>query len=266
MDRSTHRRRVFTAVSLLALLALAVGLGGWYLFAAVLAASVLALAEFYQMIWPVSRLWTKIAGVLFGAGLIYACRDQTLAGPALILGGSFWFIALVLLLRFNDEGGDSWHDLLGLTAGLVYVPLTLQFFFAFSRHETILVLLAAMVADTAAYYAGSLCGKRKLWPEVSPKKTWMGLFGGILGAVAVVVGYGFFFGKDAAWPSWAFLGLALGVAASLGDLFESALKRRFGSKDSGALLPGHGGMLDRIDGLLLATACYALARMFHAWF
>ena len=265
MDRPTHHCRIFTAITLLVHLALAVGAGGWYLFSAVFVASLVALAEFYHMIWPTSRMWAKILGVLLGAGLLWACRDQTLAGPALILGASFWLSSLMLLYRFNDKAGACWPELLGLTAGLVYIPLTLQFFFAFSLHETILVLLAAIAADTAAFYAGSAWGKRKLWPEVSPKKTWIGLFGGILGTVLVTTAYGQAFGTPGIWP-WVYLGTALGMAASMGDLFESALKRRFGTKDSGSLLPGHGGMLDRIDGQLLATACFAFSRVLHAWF
>ncbi len=265
MDRLAHRQRVFTALSLLLLLGLSVGLGGWVLFAAVLAAGLVALAEFYHMIWPTSRMGAKILGLVLGALLLWICRVQSLAGLALILVGSFWLLAFLVLYGFNEDQGASWPDLLGLPVGLLYIPLTLQFFFTFSSQETVLVLLAAITSDTAAFYAGSWLGGRKLWPEVSPKKTWAGLSGGLLGTMAVTTAYGLFFGQSGPW-ALAGLGLVLGLGAVLGDLFESALKRRFASKDSGCLLPGHGGMLDRIDGLLLATALYALIRLFHPFF
>lgn len=265
MNSIVHRQRLITGCVLTVLLGAAVGLGGWYLFAAVMAASLLALGEFYQMAWPVSRLGVKFLGLLLGALLIFASQASTLAGPALVLLGAFWAMSLLLLGRFNTEAGRSWPDLLALPVGLIYIPLTLQFFFSFSIQETALVILAAMGSDIAAFYAGSAVGGRKLWPEVSPKKTWSGLFGGLTASVVLCLLMGLVFGKTGAW-SFVWLGLGLGTAAILGDLFESALKRRFATKDSGCLLPGHGGMLDRIDGLLLVVAVYVLVRTFHPFF
>lgn len=112
--------------------------------------------------------------------------------------------------------------------------------------------------DTCAYFAGRAIGGPKIWPAVSPSKTWAGLIGGMIGAAAVSVAI-------ARWAHWAqpplvmaLLGAALAVVAQAGDFLESWLKRRAGIKDSGNLLPGHGGVMDRIDGLVPVAIVVAL--------
>jgi phosphatidate cytidylyltransferase len=107
--------------------------------------------------------------------------------------------------------------------------------------------------DTGAYFAGRLIGGPKLAPRVSPNKTWSGAAGGVIAGVvagsAVVVLAGI------TWrPTHAAIALLVAVAAQLGDLLESGIKRRFGVKDASALIPGHGGLMDRVDGLLVAAA------------
>ncbi len=117
-------------------------------------------------------------------------------------------------------------------------------------------------ADTLAFFAGRAIGGPKLAPRWSPNKTWAGFIGGIVGAAA-----------SGAVMAWAFalpfiagaalLGAALGVVAQGGDLFESWIKRRAGAKDSGTLIPGHGGVLDRLDGLIFATPAFAVFALVH---
>jgi phosphatidate cytidylyltransferase len=119
------------------------------------------------------------------------------------------------------------------------------------------LLVSVWATDVGAYFAGRLIGGPKLAPRWSPKKTWSGLLGG---AIASAIGsYAVMLGWPIVPPIVAgALGLALAVVAQAGDLFESAIKRHFGVKDSGALIPGHGGLLDRIDGLLFAAPALAL--------
>lgn len=120
----------------------------------------------------------------------------------------------------------------------------------------IFVLLVVWAADSGGYFAGRAIGGPKLWPRVSPKKTWAGAIGGFIGSLAVAVGFAAFdVGK---MVPLLLLGAALSIASQLGDLFESAVKRRFGVKDSSQIIPGHGGLLDRLDGFVAAIVLAAL--------
>jgi phosphatidate cytidylyltransferase len=122
---------------------------------------------------------------------------------------------------------------------------------------TLFVLIAVAVTDIAAYVSGRTIGGPKLWPEISPNKTWSGLLGGITAAGFAGLLFSFFTGSGT--PLWlASLGLATGLVAQCGDLAESALKRHFGLKDSGSLIPGHGGFMDRMDGIVTASVLAAL--------
>ena len=121
----------------------------------------------------------------------------------------------------------------------------------------LLVLVLVWIADTAAYFVGRTWGRRKLAPAISPGKTWEGALGGLMGAAlyAIIVG---FFTQRGAWVGLVATAVVLGMVSIVGDLFESAAKRQAGVKDSGTLLPGHGGILDRIDS---ASATLPLAAL-----
>jgi phosphatidate cytidylyltransferase len=118
------------------------------------------------------------------------------------------------------------------------------------------VLLLVWTVDTAAYFVGRAVGGPKLAPRISPNKTWSGLAGGVAGAT--LVGLVFALAVPVATP-WIFVAIsaALALAEQAGDLFESAVKRRFGVKDSGSIIPGHGGILDRVDGLIAVAIVVA---------
>lgn len=146
-----------------------------------------------------------------------------------------------------------------LGAGLFYVGLAMVALV--SLHASagagalILVVAVVVAVDVGAYFVGRAVGGRKLWPAVSPGKTWAGLWGGVAAAMAVG-GVAAVLWRGPAADTIA-LCLALGLAAAAGDLLESGVKRRFGVKDSSTLIPGHGGFLDRLDGLLAALLLFA---------
>jgi len=122
---------------------------------------------------------------------------------------------------------------------------------------TLFVLLSVIVTDIGAYASGRTIGGPKLWPSVSPNKTWSGLIGGVLAASLAGGLFAWVSGTGSA--SWlASLGLVLGLVAQGGDLTESALKRHFGVKDSSNLIPGHGGVMDRMDGIVTASVIAAI--------
>ena len=120
----------------------------------------------------------------------------------------------------------------------------------------IFVLLVVWVTDIGGYFAGRSIGGPKLWPRVSPKKTWAGAIGGFVASLVVACGFvAFDLGKAASLLP---LGAVLSIVSQLGDLFESAIKRRFGVKDSSHIIPGHGGLLDRLDGFVAAIVLAAI--------
>ena len=126
---------------------------------------------------------------------------------------------------------------------------------------TFMLFAATWAADIGAFAVGSTLKGPKLWPRFSPNKTWSGFVGGLAAAMAagaLMAALPYF--QLSLWAA-AFVGLAVGLATMAGDLWESALKRRFGVKDSGDLIPGHGGLLDRVDGLMFAVVVMAIARL-----
>lgn len=119
------------------------------------------------------------------------------------------------------------------------------------------VMVVVWVTDSAAFFTGRVIGGPKLWPSVSPNKTWSGSIGGLAGGLVAGLVYAVLAGANPL--GWiAVLSLALSVACQAGDLFESALKRRYDRKDSSGLIPGHGGLMDRLDGLIAAVLVAAL--------
>jgi len=120
----------------------------------------------------------------------------------------------------------------------------------------ILIFLVVWVTDIGGYFAGRGIGGPKLWPRVSPNKTWAGAVGGFAASLVVAAGFALF-GLGRAGPLLV-LGAALSIVSQLGDLFESAVKRRFGVKDSSQIIPGHGGLLDRLDGFVAAVVLAAI--------
>jgi phosphatidate cytidylyltransferase len=129
------------------------------------------------------------------------------------------------------------------------------------RETAIWIVLCIWATDIGAYMTGRLAGGAKLAPRISPGKTWSGLVGGMAWAAVASAAVGYFFGLGRTIPL-AVIGALLAVVGQTGDLLESAAKRKAGVKDSGALIPGHGGLLDRVDGLIAALVVVALLRLF----
>ncbi|MBV8938531.1 MAG: phosphatidate cytidylyltransferase [Alphaproteobacteria bacterium] len=191
-----------------------------------------------------------------------------------VMAGGIWFIALIILAALQmirewdgltaHETGYGWK-----AAGMVYVALPCITLF-WLRSMTVpdvpnagikLVLypiLIVIAADTAAYFAGRRIGGPKLAPVISPNKTWAGFAGGVI-AAALAGGLCISFSPYPASVGGGLgIGILLAAVAQAGDLFESWLKRRVGAKDSGMLIPGHGGLLDRVDGLVFALPVFGI--------
>ena len=205
-------------------------LGGWWLFTLVTVAAVVAVHEFVTTARPLRPLGAAIYG-----GVLLALFGAQSGGIVWLLAGflATFVLGFVLLLRqMHDQG----------------------------RLLAFAVVLTVFAADTLAYFTGRVAGRHSLAPRLSPKKTWEGLVGGTLAGVFVSF-ISLYDTRDEYLCVWQaiVLGLVVVVAAVLGDLFESALKRDLEVKDTGRLLGGHGGVLDRVDALLFAApAAYFL--------
>ncbi|CAK7053963.1 MAG: hypothetical protein DELT_01131 [Desulfovibrio sp.] len=254
--------RVITGVILGAVLLACLFLGGVYLRVAVAVVSGLALYEFFQMFWPgAKKICTKTFGIFLGL-FIFCPVAGDLALPV-ILALAFLWAALSFLVDYGrGNDGARLETYAPLPLGLVYIPVILSLALPLSLKEQFLVVAAAIASDTFAYYTGCLFGKHKIWPRVSPKKSWEGSIGGFAGSVLVTVliaclpyGDGPLHGGNIV--AWICIGAVLNVAAQFGDFFESALKRTRNVKDSSGILPGHGGILDRIDSILFTVAAYS---------
>jgi phosphatidate cytidylyltransferase len=206
--------------------------------AAVAISVVVAYLGHYYITWPV-----VIAGALAAALMARGAVERRADAAYGVIYIAPAVIAMIWLRRM--DAGLSW---------------------------TLLLFTVTWFADIFAFAVGSLLKGPKLWPRYSPNKTWSGFFGGLvaasLGAIGIVA---LSFALPAlpdlhlAWPVAAVIGLLGGLATMAGDLWESMLKRRFGVKDSGDLIPGHGGMLDRVDGLMFAAIVVAGARLIDQW-
>ncbi|MFP4316963.1 MAG: phosphatidate cytidylyltransferase [Desulfovibrionales bacterium] len=261
MTMTSHAQRILTALIALPLIGAAVYQGGVLLFFVLLVVSSLGLWEFYSLFWEHKEaIVLKGLGILTGGLVLYAGYHERLWMVMVILLAFFWLLNLIFMVQLGSGKNQHQYDrLMVLFSGQIYLPLLLMLALWLSAVEIVFVLVAAFATDTGAFYAGSYLGKHKLWPAISPKKTWIGSIGGCALCILATTAIGLSFGQ-ADWPVWIAAGFLLSIAAQVGDLFESALKRSLRVKDSGHVLPGHGGILDRIDSLLLALPVYLLLR------
>lgn len=252
-------RRLYTAAALIpAVYIIIVHLAPWALTLLLIAVGSLALIELYRLSFQ-SRLNHVLVGVGSATFVLTLARSHvSLTLPELLLGGAF---AIAVTASFVTTSGHRWNDALITMFGVLYVGVTLSTIVSTRSLPTgeFLVLFLAVVtwaSDTGAYYAGTLWGKHPLLPSVSPKKTVEGVLGGLVLAVAAALLAQWWFASQLSPSDAVILGVLLTGMGLIGDLFESMIKRRTGVKDSGGILPGHGGMLDRLDSLLFTAPTF----------
>lgn len=264
---SKHFPRIITGAVLVSVLGTALYLCGPYLFGLLLLFTLVGLWEFYAMFWPFkANIGGRILGLALGGLLITAAwmRPEMVV---MTLALSTLILACMFLFCWSHDDKYRFTRVAVLAGGLLYVPMLIMPALNFSIHEQLLLICTAAGSDTVAYFFGMRFGKHKIWPKVSPKKSVEGSAAGLAASVVVAVCFGLAFGVPATGISdYALLGLVLGVMAQLGDFFESALKRSRSVKDSGNVLPGHGGVLDRVDSLLFVIPTYECARALMTFF
>ncbi len=220
----------------------------------------LAQYEYYRFHFP--ERWSPPMGLGLGLGLLVTA-GFALPGLLSDTANISFIVAAVLLsqLLAGREIKSGFLDTAVVAFGVFYIAWLLGHLILLRRLDegialTFFLFLVTWANDTGAYYVGSLWGRRPLAPRISPRKTWEGAGGGLLCSVAAAFICRAWFLESLNAVDTLLIGLLVGMTAPLGDLCESVLKRGAGVKDSGALIPGHGGILDRVDSLIFTTPAF----------
>jgi phosphatidate cytidylyltransferase len=251
-------KRILSALLLIPLIVGPIYLGGYPLLVLALVVAVLGYYEFDAMLRRGGRRPFRALGLVLTLLLVSTPHIPQFDTAAAIT------VAVLLTLLYSLFQARSPHETVldaALTlVGAAYVGWLLRYALLTRMlpggfELTIIALVGTWAADTGAFLAGSAFGKRKVYPRVSPGKTWEGVAGGLALTVVVLLLAGTTLLQLEVWQSL-FLGVVITAAAALGDLVESAFKRAAGVKDSGALIPGHGGLLDRADSVLFVLPVF----------
>lgn len=240
------------AAAVLAPLAIAIAYaGGWLWAALVMLAAIGLYLEWLAIVGVVSQTRVVAAGVAALAVAAAYLATGRIEAALLVLAVGFAVVALLAPQQRGWAATGFFYAAAAETASILVRRDPVDGFAAL-----ILILLVVWVTDIGGYFAGRGIGGPKLWPRVSPNKTWAGAIGGFVASLIVAAGF-------AAWGlgktgPLLLLAAALSIASQLGDLFESGVKRRFGVKDSSHIIPGHGGLLDRLDGFVAAIVLAAI--------
>jgi phosphatidate cytidylyltransferase len=285
-NKSSLAQRLLSAAILLPLIIVLVWWSNWSVAAAVAVATVIGLLELYGAFRHGGYHPRAIVGIGGALAIVLAIALQSLTTVDLLLPAITCAVIASLLteLAYHNQPGSlpSWALTL---AGAFYLSWLLSHFIllrslsAPALHDTIFkrygmqpgvawiycICAITWIQDTAAYFVGRRFGRRKLAPILSPKKTWEGAAGGMIGSIVTGVVCVLLLGLPITLLQGALLGLVGGIVGPLGDLSESLIKRQVGLKDAGNLIPGHGGILDRADSLLFtAPILYYLIKFFIA--
>ena len=264
--------RFFSAIALLFIALVPFYFGGWVwaFFVALIGSRMLY--EWVRMSHTAPRLTGFIAPIMgLIAGIVYVMQFQFTLTVIAVLA-TLLSVAGLQAIRETPERGKriGWAVL-----GVAYIVIPCLLIISLRGHEVgfssigfqrlIFIIFCVAAADVGAYFGGSIIGGAKLAPRISPNKTWSGFFSGQLLAVVMGSFIGAFVGIG--WVNGALLALPVAILSVLGDLFESAVKRQLGVKDTGTLIPGHGGFLDRLDSLMAAVfgAAIVLAIFPQIW-
>ena len=266
-----HLERWLTALVLILLILLVLLKGGRLSFVLILLlinglAQWEFLGLFQRDVDPARKIKVLALGSLLLLSFCTATSPPGPAVPLLVFVICLFVLFLFYLLSYDYIQELVWNLAVN-TLGLVFLPLLLGHYiwlrYLPEGEWWILWLLAVICSgDTAAYYSGRALGQEKFYPQVSPGKTWAGTYGGLAANGIVGVFLGLWLLPEVKFVSLILLALGLGVIGLLGDLFVSMLKRQAQVKDTGSLLPGHGGILDRLDSLVFTAPALLYARLF----
>jgi phosphatidate cytidylyltransferase len=242
---------------------------------AMIVASVLSIAtlyEFTSIVYLLPDQREKRFAILGCAWLFHSIAFWWPGGEMSLV--SLFFLGITSYYLFNAEkfqGEDlkqHYRELMATVFGFIYLGLLPSYLVALrlsphGKHWVIFFLLIVWANDIGAYFAGLKYGKKRLYEHISPKKSWEGAYGGMAASVVIAILYKVVFFRTLSWSGAIIVPVFLSVVSPVGDLAESFLKRAFDKKDSSSILPGHGGFLDRFDGVIFSLPiAYFLSRLF----
>ena len=264
------KTRIVSAVAAIALLAVVVYLGSLAIGLAIFVLAITGIYEFYKALEkggfkPVHivgylsclSLLIPVISSLFSDGAGIADADTMMISAAL---GVFAILAVLFCLLIFSNGKYTVADISVTLFGILYIVF-LFLFVTLTRNMELgylyiwLIFIGAWATDTFAYFTGVTIGKTKILPKVSPKKSLEGCIGGVIGCIAAMLLFGLYFKNTISVPLYHFaiLGLICGLISQIGDWAASAVKRAVQIKDYGNIMPGHGGVLDRLDSILFTA-------------
>ncbi len=260
MSLSNSVVRVLTAIVAIPIMVSLTWLGGWPFLVLMVACALLGQVEFYQMASAGGMTPLRTVGLMLG--VLIAIRSVF---PLPLAFGAVAVAVMLIASHLSDRPTNPPQSVAITLLGIVYPTLMLTFMVDIRAGGevavgqpgafwlTMSVFILVWVSDTAAYYVGRAFGKRKLAPQISPNKTWEGAIGGSVGSIAAAVIMGFTVLPFLPVEHCVALAIICGSIGQLGDLAESRIKRLVGVKDSGSIIPGHGGVLDRFDALTVVA-------------
>ena len=226
--------------------------------AALILVASMATWELHAMVAP-DRLGERLFGVVSMAwGLV--CLHMAWAVPFQVTLGVVACVPPLLVLARPDPLDQAFRRMAALWSAYIYLGVPFGLGLALTSHPLLILMLCVVVfaGDTGAFFAGRALGRHKLYEKISPKKTIEGAIGGLVASVAGALALTAIPELQLSMPTVIVLALAGGILGIVGDLVESALKRSCGVKDSGTILPGHGGILDRLDAFIFAMPLFAI--------
>lgn len=257
-----HLKRWITSLVAIPFLVLLISIGGTFWFAVVInVICIMALWEYFCIVLnkdqKITALSFQILALFTGSAVLWAAYFNSSNMVLDIIVLNVVISTLISLPKFKSDPSVC-EIVFKQVVGIIYIPLFLSYFVFIRNGDngilwTFSLLTVVFMGDTGAYYLGSYFGKHKLCPAVSPNKTVEGALGGLAASLGSGALIKHFFLPLLPWSLSLLFFFSIGIAGQVGDLFESQIKRVAHIKDSGAILPGHGGVLDRIDAVLFAV-------------
>ncbi len=255
-------KRIITGVLIAVFIGVIIWLGDpWFTLAAI-AVAALGCLEFYRIVRTENIQPLSILGVVFS--VLFILNAHSPFSITLSLLFALLTVVPLIWVLFQKNKDNAFINWGWTAAGVLYTGWLLSFYVLIRKFENgmgwiFLVLACTALCDVFAYAVGSTLGRHPMASSVSPGKTWEGAAGGLAASVLFAVLLGLLFGLPLNWWQMVLAGIIISLFSQMGDLIESLLKRNMKAKDTGSLLPGHGGILDRIDShLLVAPVAYFL--------